>query len=39
MLKSYYEILNISPNASKQEIKNQYKKLPERKYTNMAQLV
>ena len=27
MLKSYYEILNISPNASKQEIKNQYKKL------------
>lgn len=27
MLKSYYEILNISPNASKQEIKSQYKKL------------
>ncbi len=27
MLKSYYEILNISPQASKQEIKNQYKKL------------
>ena len=27
MLKSYYEILNISPNATKQEIKNQYKKL------------
>ncbi len=27
MLKSYYEILNISPNASKSEIKKQYKKL------------
>ena len=27
MLKSYYDILNISPNATKTEIKNQYKKL------------
>ena len=27
MLKSYYEILNISPFASKNEIKSQYKKL------------
>lgn len=27
MLKSYYEILNVSPNANKNEIKNQYKKL------------
>ena len=27
MLKSYYEILNISPDASKNEIKKQYKKL------------
>lgn len=27
MLKSYYEILNVSPQASKQEIKSQYKKL------------
>jgi len=27
MLKSYYEILNITPNATKSEIKNQYKKL------------
>lgn len=27
MLKSYYEILNISPNATKSEIKKQYKKL------------
>ena len=27
MLKSYYDILNVAPNASKSEIKNQYKKL------------
>ena len=27
MLKSYYEILNITPNASKDEIKKQFKKL------------
>ena len=27
MLKSYYEILNVAPNATKNEIKNQYKKL------------
>lgn len=27
MLKSYYDILNVEPNASKSEIKNQYKKL------------
>ena len=27
MLKSYYDILNVSPNATKTEIKNQYKKL------------
>ena len=27
MLKSYYDILNVEPNASKLEIKNQYKKL------------
>ncbi|MBR2069316.1 MAG: DnaJ domain-containing protein [Candidatus Gastranaerophilales bacterium] len=27
MLKSYYEILNLSPNATKSEIKKQYKKL------------
>ena len=27
MLKSYYEILGVSPNATKNEIKNQYKKL------------
>lgn len=27
MLKSYYEILNLPPNASKNEIKNQFKKL------------
>ena len=27
MIKSYYEILNISPNASKNDIKKQYKKL------------
>ena len=27
MLKSYYEILNISPDATKSEIKKQYKKL------------
>lgn len=27
MLKSYYEILNVEPNATKLEIKNQYKKL------------
>lgn len=27
MLKSYYEILNVQPSATKSEIKNQYKKL------------
>lgn len=27
MLKSYYDILNVEPNATKSEIKNQYKKL------------
>ena len=27
MLKSYYEILNVSPSASKEEIKIQFKKL------------
>ena len=27
MLKSYYEILNVSPNASKNEIKSQFKKM------------
>lgn len=27
MLKSYYEILNVEPSATKSEIKNQYKKL------------
>ncbi len=27
MLKSYYEILNVSPNATKTEIKNQFRKL------------
>ncbi|MBQ7286920.1 MAG: DnaJ domain-containing protein [Candidatus Gastranaerophilales bacterium] len=27
MLKSYYEILNVSPNATKSEIKSQFKKL------------
>ena len=27
MLKSYYEILNVAPSATKNEIKNQYKKL------------
>ena len=27
MLKSYYEILNVSPKATKEEIKNQYRKL------------